>query len=213
MGTPDDNPHLAPTPSIVGAPFRRARRAALVVHGRAQSPEYMQEALVSRLGLDDVAYVLPRAADGSWYPGRYHDARVANEPWIEHALQAISRSLDLLSAAGLGPDRVVLAGFSQGACIVCELVAQRPARYAGVAVLTGCLIGAAGEQRVPGETIRGVPAYFGTRELDEWIPAEDVRAASAAFARAGADVTLDVRPPGPHQVDEADVLAVRALLR
>ena len=54
--------------------------------------------------------------------------------------------------------------------------------------------------------------YFGTREDDDWVPADRVRSSAAAFADAGADVRLDVRDPGEHAIDPDDVLAVRSLL-
>jgi phospholipase/carboxylesterase len=181
------------------------------VHGRAQSPEYMLEALVTRLELSDVAYVLPRADDGSWYPGRYFDPRPVNEPWLGQALGAVTRALDALARAGIEPERTVLAGFSQGACLVCEHLERLPAPYLGVAVITGCLLGPDEEEHSI-TAVDGLPIYLGTRRDDAWITAERVRAAAGALAGAGADVTLDVRAPGPHEIDPEDVRAVRALL-
>jgi phospholipase/carboxylesterase len=203
-------PHHEASPVLSGAPLSRAHRAAIVVHGRAQTPAYMLDELVSPLDLDDVAYVLPRADDGSWYPGRYFDPREANEPWLGAALAALTRAIGVATSAGLAPEQIVLAGFSQGACLVCEHLLRLPARYAGVALLTGCLLGPEGT--TPTGVIPRVPIYVGTREEDEWIPAGDVRRAASALARAGAEVSLDVREPGPHQIDAEDVLAVRGLL-
>jgi phospholipase/carboxylesterase len=188
-----------------------ARVGAVVVHGRAQSPAYVQEHLVSRIGLDDVAFVLPAAPDGSWYPGRYYDSMEVNEPWLGRALASLDDAIAQLGEAGLGSDVIVLAGFSQGACLICEHVLRRPARYRGVALLTGCLIGPRDEPRTLPD-LTGLPVYLGTREDDEWIPATDVRAAAHALTRAGATVSLDVRAPGAHQIDDEDVIAVRALL-
>jgi predicted esterase len=197
---------------LAGAALTTARRAVVVVHGRDQSPAYMLEHLVEPLGLPDTAYVLPGADGGSWYPGRYHDPKAANEPWLSAALDAIGTALRTLDEAGVEAGRIVLAGFSQGACLVCEHVARFPARYAGIALLTGCAIGPPAEQVPPPIALRDVPVYLGTREDDGWIPAADVRATAAAFSRAGARVSLDVRQPGPHQIDPEDVIAVRALL-
>jgi phospholipase/carboxylesterase len=203
-------PYHDSPPVLAGEPLSAARRIAIVVHGRAQSPGYMLDALVSRLDLDDVAYVLPGADDGSWYPGRYFDPLEANEPWLRDALEALSRAIGVATSAGFRPEEIVLAGFSQGACLACEHLRRWPAHYAGVALLTGCLMGPGGDP--PIAAIPRVPTYIGTREDDEWIPAGDVRRAAAALARAGAEVSLDVRSPGPHQIDPEDVLAVRDLL-
>ena len=151
----------------------------------------------------------------SWYPGRFFESRALNEPWLDYALAALDGALALARAAGFGVDRIVLAGFSQGGCLVCEHVARAPDRYAGVAVLTGGLIGATGETWAAAagtEPLAGLPVYFGTREDDDWVPADRVRSSAAAFADAGADVRLDVRDPGEHAIDLDDVLAVRSLL-
>jgi phospholipase/carboxylesterase len=200
---------------LSGATLENARRVAIIVHGRAQTPDYMLEHLVASLGLDDIAYVLPAAASQSWYPGRFFESRALNEPWLDYALAALDSALTLVRAAGFGVDRIVLAGFSQGGCLVCEHVARTPDRYAGVAVLTGGLIGAAGETWAAAsgtEPLAGLPVYFGTREGDDWVPADRVRRSAAAFADAGAEVRLDVREPGAHAIDLEDVLAVRRLL-
>ena len=202
------NPHLASEPVLAGAPLDRARRTAIVLHGRAQSPEWMLEHLVSQLGVADAAYVLPRAHDASWYPGRYFDPRDLNQPRLDHALAAVDRAVDRLRGAGFGAERIVLIGFSQGACLACDHIALRPERYAGAAILTGCLI--ADERTLP--RLPDFPIYLGTREGDDWVSAEHVRRTAAAFARAGAAVSLAVREPGPHQIDPDDVAATRALL-
>ena len=60
---------------MVGRAIARARRVAVVIHGRGQDPVYMLEHLVVQLDAPDVAYVLPPAAGGSWYPGRYNEPR------------------------------------------------------------------------------------------------------------------------------------------
>jgi phospholipase/carboxylesterase len=64
--------------------------------------------------------VRPAAPDGSWYPGRYFDRREVNEPRLGCGLSSIDGAIAELVEAGLGPDEIVLAGFSQGACLVCE---------------------------------------------------------------------------------------------
>ena len=74
----------------------------------------MLEHLVLRLDDPDVAYVLPAASAGSWYPARFHEPRIANEPALGHALEAVETAIADVLAAGVAAERVVLAGFSQG---------------------------------------------------------------------------------------------------
>ena len=77
-------------------------------------------------------------------------------------------------AAGVDGTPDPLGGFSQGACLALEFVAAHPARYGGVAGLSGGLIGPPGTDvahgrftrrhaRVPGMQRRGLPHPQGTR--------------------------------------------------
>jgi phospholipase/carboxylesterase len=183
--------------------------AAVLVHGREQRIEELRAALVDRLDVPGVAFVLPEAPGHSWYSGRYHQPRHELEPELGRSLAAVAAAV---AGTGLPPERVVLAGFSQGACLVADLVARAPAPYRGVAVLTGALIGGgAGDVTVPlpqpGTRIRCV-----TRRADEWVALDRVEATAAAFAAAGADVTLEVTEDDTHRIGDAGVDAVRSLL-
>jgi phospholipase/carboxylesterase len=197
------NPHLAAPPVTVGPPVAGARRVAVVVHGRNQDPEYMLEHLVARLEAPDVAFVLPAAAERSWYPARYFDPREANEPWLGHALAAVEAAI-----GGVEPERVVLAGFSQGACLVADLLARAPRPFAGAAVLTGAFIGPHPEPA----GLAGVPVFMESSRYDEWVALDDVQATAEAFEAAGARVELQVSDDREHRIRDAAVAGVRALL-
>ena len=87
------------------------------VHGRGQSPEEMQSHVLARLDAPDVAFVLPRAESGSWYDARAIDPLTAG---TRTALQAALDQLagDVAEArAAFGELPLLLAGFSQGACL------------------------------------------------------------------------------------------------
>jgi phospholipase/carboxylesterase len=197
------NPHLAAPPVTVGPPVTGARRVAVVVHGRNQDPEYMLEHLVTRLAAPDVAFVLPAAAGRSWYPARYFDPREANEPWLGHALAAVEAAI-----GGVEPERVVLAGFSQGACLVADLVARAPRPFAGAAILTGAFIGPHPELA----GLDGVPVFMESSRYDEWVALDDVEATARALEAAGARVALEVSDDREHRIRDAAVAGVRALL-
>ena len=197
------NPHLVAPPVTVGPPVAGARRVAVVVHGRDQDPEYMLEHLVARLEAPDVAFVLPAAAERSWYPARYFDPREANEPWLGHALAAVEAAI-----GGVEPERVVLAGFSQGACLVADFLAHAPRPFAGGAILTGAFIGPHPEPA----GLDGVPVFMESSRYDEWVALDDVQATAEAFEAAGARVELQVSDDREHRIRDAAVAGVRALL-
>jgi phospholipase/carboxylesterase len=204
------NAHLSTETATAGNPG--ATVAAVVVHGRDQDPEYMLEQLVARLGLDDdVAYVLPRAADRSWYPGRFYDPMEDNEPCLGWSLEAIETAVAQARGRGRALPRVALIGFSQGACIVAEHLARRPEPYGAAAILTGALFGTAAD-RMPVGSVNGLPMFFGIARDDDWIPVDAVRDTVKAFQRAGARCDLHVYDDPEHGINDDEIVAVRTLL-
>ena len=200
------------TLETAGAALGDARVAAVLVHGRDQDPEFMLE-VAGRIGLDDsVAYVLPRAAKRSWYPGRFYDPMQDNEPWLGWSLEAIGAAVTVARGPGRPLSRIALVGFSQGACIVAEHLARRPEPYGAAAILTGALFGTPEAERMPVGSLDGLPMFFGIARDDDWIPEPAVRATVAAFQRAGAACELRVYEPGEHGVNDDEAAAVRALL-
>jgi phospholipase/carboxylesterase len=204
------NPHLDTETVTAGNP--NAGVAAVLVHGRDQDPGFMLE-IAQRVALDDdVAYVVPRAAGRSWYPGRFYDPMEDNEPCLGWSLAAIEAAVAQASAGGRPLPRIALVGFSQGACIVAEHLARRPAPYGAAAILTGALFGTPDADRMPAGSLDGLPVFFGIAKDDDWIPVDAVRDTVAAFQRAGARAELRVYDDQEHGVNDDEVAAVRTLL-
>jgi phospholipase/carboxylesterase len=203
------NPHLELAPWFAGVPIADARAVGVLVHGRDQGPEVMLE-VTERLRLDEVAYVLPAAAQRSWYPGRYYDPLAQNEPDLTWSLEACEAAIAVATDAGVAPRRIVLGGFSQGACLVAELIARSPRRLAGVAVLTGALLGPDGQQREPAPAA-GLRMFFASSKFDQWVAVDDVHATARAFERAGAVTKLETYEDRVHEVSDAAVAGLRRL--
>jgi phospholipase/carboxylesterase len=202
------NPHLAAGEVRLGPPPGSARLTTVLVHGRDQDDALMRD-VAARLALDDVAHVLPLAAGRSWYPGRYFDPRDTLQPHLGWSLAAIDRAI---AGAGVPDDRLLLGGFSQGACLIAEYIARAgPRRFAGVAVLTGALLGSPDERAV-GELAPGLPMAFVSARGDAWIPIDDARQTAERFRRAGARVTFDELDDPVHHVSDRAVAALRGLL-
>jgi phospholipase/carboxylesterase len=196
-----------------GVPLERASVAAVLVHGRDQDADWMRGSLVEPLGRSDVAYLLPEAPRRSWYAGRFTAPVQELEPELAAALAAVE---DAVASARDASRAVVLAGFSQGGCLVAELLARRGRMgLAGAAVLTGALIG---ERSQPDEVRRldvelaGLPVEMVSSQRDEWVGPAFVRACAGSLAGAGAAVHLQLTEEPEHRIDEVALGAVARLL-
>src|SRR5262245_2405384 len=139
MPTPTD-PHDGQPVLYYGAPIESARLVAICVHGRGASADDIL-GLAPELGADDVAYLAPQAADRTWYPYSFLTTIPKNEPWLTSALGVLAKLVADLGARGYGSERIVLLGFSQGACLSLEFVARNPRRYAAAIGFSGGLLG------------------------------------------------------------------------
>jgi phospholipase/carboxylesterase len=113
---------------------------------------------------------------------------------------------------GIAREKIVIAGFSQGACLASEFVARNAARYGGLIAFTGGLIGPPGtEFRYPGD-LAGTPAFFGAGDPDAHVPWQRVEDSARVLANMGADVTLRRYPGMPHTISREEIAEAKAIL-
>lgn len=210
-GRDTDDPHAGQPVRSAGAPLADARLAVVMLHGRGSSAEGILT-LAPALATGDVAFLAPEAAGGTWYPYGFMAPMERNEPGISSAMRAIDRLLERVAAAGVPSERTVLLGFSQGACLASEYVARHARRYAGLAVLSGGLIGPDGTSRQYAGSLGGTPVFLGCSDIDAHIPRERVRESATVLRRLGADVELRLYPAMGHVVNDDELAAVRAML-
>ena len=197
------NPHLAP-PVMFGAPLGHARVVAILLHGRTQDPATMNDHVVRRLALDDIAYVAPAAADHSWYPAKFMSPFADNEPQLSAALDQIAK---------LSDSSTVVIGFSQGACLACEHVYRRRARPpAALIAFTGGLVGPPQTEWSDGASLAGMPVVLSGSLNDPFVPESRMRETAAVFARLGAHVTPHFYDGANHEVSDAEITIARDLL-
>lgn len=207
------NPHVRQPAVLFGAPIADASLVVLAVHGRGQSPDFMRE-LALRIGRDDVAYVAPAAADGSWYPTGFLSPIADNEPSLGHALEAVQMQLDALLSDGISGERIVLLGFSQGACLLSDFILRTGARVAAALLHTGGYIGP-DERTWPlaPDALADLRVLLQCARDDDWVPLHRVVATASALTAAGASVQLDVYDAEEHHINDDAVAGMRRLLR
>jgi phospholipase/carboxylesterase len=205
------NAHSAQRVEHFGAPPATASTVAIVVHGRNQSPEWMREFLIDRLDMLDVAFVAPEAADNTWYPGGFMQELDDNEPKLTWALDRIDQLVGELEAAGRSRAEIFLLGFSQGACLLAEYISRHPARYGGVGVLTGGLIGPPGTTW-QGASLDGTPIVIATSDIDEWVPLARAEQTRDVFENRGGAVTWRVYAGMDHIISDDEIALISTLL-
>jgi len=208
---PCEDPHRGPRLAERGAPLARAKAAVIMVHGRGASAEDIL-ALADVLAQPDLAYLAPQAAGHSWYPYPFTAPVDRNEPWLSSALRTIERLLDRLGDSGFSSERVVLLGFSQGACLALEYAARHARRYAGVVGLSGGLIGPEGTPRDYPGSLAGTPVFLGCSDVDPHIPLARVRESTAVLRRLDAVVSERIYPGMGHGINDDEIGVVRGLL-
>ncbi|HJU65815.1 MAG TPA: dienelactone hydrolase family protein [Gemmatimonadaceae bacterium] len=211
MSAPSDDPHAGQPVRTTGAPLAQAHVAVVMVHGRGASAESILT-LAPALSMNGVAFLAPQAVGGTWYPYGFMSTIEQNEPGITSGMRAIQRVLDQSAAAGIPPERTMLLGFSQGACLSTEFAARNARRYAGVACLSGGLIGPDGTPRDYSGSLDGTPVFLGCSDVDGHIPAKRVRESAEVLRRLGGDVTMRLYPGMGHAVNDDEIAAVRAML-
>lgn len=182
-----------------------------MIHGRNAGPENILD-LVPVLDRPTFAYLAPAANGGTWYPYSFMAEREKNEPGISSGLAVIDSIVtNLLSH--FTSDKIVLLGFSQGACLTSEYALRHPRKYGGVMILSGGLIG---PPRTKWNEVTGsfedAPVFLGCSDVDPHIPKERVLESEAVFRRMNAACTRRLYPNMGHVVNKDEIEFVQQVM-
>jgi len=205
------DPHQGQPGVTAGRPPGEAEAAMILVHGRGASAESILD-LAQTLDRPGFAYLAPQASDNTWYPYSFLAPVEQNEPWLGSALALLASVVECVLSAGIPSERLMLLGFSQGACLTVAFIARYPRRYGGVAVLTGGLIGPDETPRNYDGSLSGTPVFFGTSDPDPHVPVARVDESARVLERMDAHVTKRIYPGMPHTVNEDEMEHVRVLM-
>jgi phospholipase/carboxylesterase len=206
------NPHQGQPVRRAGEPIESAQAALLMVHGRGARAEDILT-LADELNQPGFAYLAPQAAGNTWYPNRFLVPIEANEPWLSSALAFIGDTLAQMIASGIPSERIILLGFSQGACLALEFAARNAQRYGGIVGLSGALIGPDDSPREYAGSLAGTPVFLGCSDVDFHVPKERVHQTADVLRKLGGDVTERLYPNMDHTVSEAEIDFVRGMMK
>lgn len=206
------HPHIEQPIATRGELLANAQAVMVIVHGRGGTNHQALE-LVDHIHVDGFAYLAPQAHQFSWYPHRFLAPRQQNEPDLSAALSVVGRVVKQAQDAGLPSDKIMLLGFSQGACLAGEYAVRNPRRLGGVLMLSGGLIGADAELTGYSGSLANTPVFLGCSDVDDHIPVGRVHQSSAIFQDLDADVETRIYPNMGHTINKDEMERIQAMMQ
>ena len=113
---------------------------------------------------------------------------------------------------GISVEKIILGGFSQGACLASEYVARNPRRYGGLLVFSGGLIGPPDNPFNYSGVLDGTPVFLGCSERDLHIPLERVQETDKILRELGAQVETKIYPGNAHTINDDEITRARRIV-
>ncbi|MFH5831024.1 alpha/beta hydrolase [Halalkalibaculum sp. DA3122] len=208
---PFEGPHQKQGEQTYGSSVEKAKAAMILVHGRGASAEGMFS-LADQFAQPDFHYVAPKAANHTWYPYSFLEPKEKNQPGISSGLQKLYDLIRSIEDQGIPKNKIMLLGFSQGACLATEFAARHPARYGGVVGLSGGLIGPEIQFDEYEGDLEKTPVFLGCSTVDPHIPKERVNETEQVLKSLGAEVTKKLYKGMPHTVNDDEIKTIRGMM-
>ena len=209
---PETNLHLQQPVISAGAPIKDAQQVMILLHGRGASAESILT-LAAELDAPNTHFLAPQAYQYRWYPQSFLSPIETNEPDLSNALERVDTLINRLLATGKALDQIILAGFSQGACLATEYVIRNPRRYAGLIALSGGWLGPQTSQRSVEADLKGMPVFIGCSDIDQHIPLARVKDTASLFTSMNARVDLQIYSGMGHSVNADEISHINHLLK
>ena len=158
--------------------------------------------------------VSPRAPVGDGASGyRWYRKGNSTGADIRLSITAIGRLVDTaIKRFGADPQRVFLAGFSQGAVLVYHAVLRDPGRFRGAAVLSGSLYGFDAHELSPRKDWQSASLFIAHGTADARIPFTTGKTAHAQLDRLGVPNEFHAYPGMQHETQDREIADLSAWL-
>jgi predicted esterase len=208
----NQNPHLQNPVLSLGAPFQSARQVMILLHGRGANAESILS-LAAEFNAPETHYLAPQADQYRWYPYSFLSPIEKNEPDLSFALEQVDTLVQRLLDSGKKLDQIVLAGFSQGACLASEYVIRNPRRYGGLIVLSGGWIGPQESKRTASGDLDRMPVFIGCSDIDHHIPLSRVNETASLLESMNANLDLQIYPGMGHTINADEISRINMLIQ
>lgn len=194
-----------------GQPLKEANKALILLHGRGASAQDILS-LKDYLPLGDFYIVAPQATNFTWYPYSFMAPVSQNEPWLSSALELLNTLVADIEVGGIKSENIFVLGFSQGACLTLEFTTRNARRWAGIAALTGGLIGEKIDHKNYSGKFNRTPVYISNSDNDPHVPLSRSEASKEIMESMGAAVSLQVFTNRPHTILKEELDAVSRMM-
>ncbi len=219
----------------VGCPLASAQLCVLSLHGRFGSAEDglalgvpLAHATLGEQWTSRARVVAPTAVGNKWYPHSFLFPKSENEPQASASIARVQRMVRELRTQMQRDAKLLLMGFSQGACLTCEVLVAHaratPSTQASdgtidcAVAFTGGLMGDdAGDapsrmlpRAAPGSL---PPVALITGDPDAHVPVQRVRETADQLRGAGAEVLLAITQGKRHVVLPSEIGEAGAWVR
>ena len=164
----------------------------IALHGRGVRGADLAP-LADAIGMDEIRWSfpdgpleIPPMSDGrGWY-----DSSSPEHEGLITSRKTIFTLIEDLEGGGVSADRIVLAGFSQGAVMSLDVGLRYPRRLAGIIGMSGFLAFPDLIEKEMSPAAAGIPVLLTHGENDEVIPVDGSREAQAVLKTLGFPVRL-----------------------
>jgi phospholipase/carboxylesterase len=205
------DPHKDTPVLFSGEDSAKAKAAVIMMHGRGSGAEEILS-LAEEFPDEGFVFAAPQAENNTWYPYSFLYPIEQNEPGITSGLKKIESVILELTKKEIPNEKIMLLGFSQGACLALEFSARHPARYGGIIGLSGGLIG----QKIIDEKYTGnldhTPVFLGCSDVDPHIPLERVSHSAEIFIKLNGNVEKRIYKNMHHTINKDEISYITELM-
>lgn len=196
-----------------GASLSRAKAVMIMVHGRGATAKGMF-LLADQFAQPDFHYIAPQAQHHTWYPYSFLEPRENNQPGLSSGLQLLYDLIGFVvqAQAGIQKKKIILLGFSQGACLATEFAARHPQKLGGIVGLSGGLIGPVIHQENYSGSMEQTPVFLGCSDNDPHVPNKRIDETEAVFKKLHSDVNKQIYKGMGHTISEEEIKIVRGIM-
>lgn len=206
-------------PTLAPKTAGRAEQLVIFLHGVGSDGNdlfglapYFQEVLPGALFISpDAPFSFDMGPFGyQWFSLRDMSPRARLEG-VQGSAPILDAFIDeKLKETGLGEDKLVLIGFSQGAMMALHVGLRRAHRIAGIISYSGMLAG----EELPAAEIKSRPPVLLTHgDADPVLPVAAIGQAEAALKAAGVPVEAHVRSGLAHGIDDECIRLGRGFVK